>query len=526
MTAGTVLATVAYGYGAVVVCAACISAKKGSTRPLALALAPVRYLARELARTAAVLGLWAKLRFRPDCWTLALRLEHSRWNAMTKNARLSKDATARTDGGYLRRKAVRHVAGGAKVKLRIPSGSSPASVRKQLPTIQAHLGQPTGTRIRLQPAGRDDHLWLHIRFAGGAATVPWTPTAGPVRLRDPLRLSVTPYGDDVTLDVRNRIGIFGTSGSGKSCVQRLIGAHVVASVDADLLMIDLKQGLESQHYEGKAGRITTAADAVACVDHLLDTEFPRRAARMLELGTSTWRESSEDPALVVMVDEGNVLVRDFTPAQLDRFFTLAEQGRALGVYLVWATQFPKATNLPTALRSQLNIRICLQLISSEEAAVVFKDEVANGWAPHTLVGSGALLIKSAAHRSPEESQALWLDEDVFRTVQPGRPVAPALPPASAPLALEAVPAQQLALSAPQKAAEPVRTQLERDVLALLSDPAMPPLSANAIAVKTAHSPTATRRALERLATQGAVGQTDGGLWWIAPAFNSPEGNGS
>lgn len=504
-------------YAAVIAVAAYWSVKKGSTKALVTVLQPARMLSRETGRAVAVLSLWGRMRFRPVCWTLALRLETSRWNAMAKNARLSRDATTRVNGGYLRRKAVRSVAGGVRIKLHIPAGASPATVRKQLDVIQAHLGQKAGTRVRLQPAGRDDQLWLHVRFNADPGTIPWTAPDAPVRLKNPLRLSVTPYGDTVTLDVRNRIGVFGTSGSGKSCVQRLIGAHVIQAVDADLDVWDLKQGLESQHYEGKANRITTVPDAIERVRWLLDTEFPRRAARMLELGTSTWRETPQDPALVIMVDEGNVLFRGFTAAQWDAFLTLAEQGRALGVYLVWSTQFPKASNLPTALRSQLNVRICLQLISSEESAVVFKDEVQAGWMPHTLAGHGALLIKSSVHRSPEESQALWLDEETFRNVPQGRPLPVSLIKAYAPRVPPAAPV-------PTVTRKPAHSPLERDVLALLSDPAVMPLTANAIATKTAHSPTATRKALERLAAQGITEQTDSGLWWISP--NSPERNGS
>ncbi|MFE9121045.1 hypothetical protein [Streptomyces sp. NPDC007172] len=514
----TYLLIVLGGYVAVVAVAAWYAVSKGSTAALLAVLAPLRWLVRETLRTVRVLGLWACLRFRLNCWRLCQRLERSRWDAMAKNARMSKDATTRATGGYLRRKAVRAVAGGVRVKLHIPSGSSPGSVRKQLEVIQSHLGQATGTKIRLQPAGRDDQVWLHVRFGTAADVVPWTRPAGPVRLKDPLLLSMTPYGDKVQLDVRNRIGIFGTSGSGKSCVQRLIGAHVIAAVDADLEIWDLKMGLESQHYANMAHRVITVPEAVARTHWLINEEFPRRAARMLELGSSAWRETPDDPARVVIVDEGNVIFRGFKSADWDRFLTAVEQGRALGVYFVWATQFPKSTNLPTALRSQLNVRICLQLISSEESGVVFKDDVAAGWAPHTLAGNGALLIKSAEHQAPEESQALWLDEATFRTVPRGRPQRVSLVKA------EGAPVSpvQLPVSLPQR---PVHSPLERDVIGLLSDPAIEPMTANAVATKTAHSPTATRKALERLAAQGITEQTDDGRWWISPN-NSPEGNGS
>ncbi|MHA6760083.1 helix-turn-helix domain-containing protein [Streptacidiphilus sp. PAMC 29251] len=499
---------------------ACVLAKSPAAR--AAAAKGLRLGAARLRRTAGMLRLWAAFRFHPRYRLLAIRLESSRWDAMARNAALSKDATTRSDGGYLRRRQVRRVAGGARIALRVPAGSSPAAVRKQLPTIQAHLGQPTGTKIRLQPGGRDDRLYLHVRFNAVARMLPWTAPRGPVRLADPMRLSQTVYGDEITLDVRQRIGVFGTSGSGKSCVQRLIGAHVIAAVDADLDVWDLKQGLESQHYAGKAHRVTTVPDAVARVDWLLETEFPRRADRMRDQGTSTWRETAQDPALVLLVDEGNVLVRGFTAAQWDRFLTVAEQGRALGVYLVWSTQFPKASNLPTALRSQLNVRICLQLISSEEAAVVFKEDVGNGWAPHTLAGDGALLIKSARHTSPEESQAYWLPEDVFRTVVPGRSVAvPAA--ATVPLSKAAdvppMPTYAPAVPAPQT---PVRRTLADRVLDALETFGTP-LGVTELAHALDAPKSSTGQACKRLVADGLVLQ-EAGKYTALTSINATEEN--
>jgi DNA-binding transcriptional ArsR family regulator len=124
-----------------------------------------------------------------------------------------------------------------------------------------------------------------------------------------------------------------------------------------------------------------------------------------------------------MIDEGNVLIRGLSTSALKQLFQVIEQGRALGIYFVWATQFPKAENLPTEIRSQLNCKLCLLLLTSEEAHVVFKDDVALGWTPHRMIGPGWVLIKDADHRTPEESKARWLTEDNFESVWlSGQPV--------------------------------------------------------------------------------------------------------
>jgi hypothetical protein len=323
-------------------------------------------------------------------------------------------------------------------------------------------------------------------------SVVWTIPEGRVRLADPMWISRTPFGEDVHLSVNQRIGIFGTSGSGKSCAQRLIGAHVIQSEDADLEIWDLKFGTESQHYAGKATRITSVPDAVNRVVWFIGTEFPRRAAKMLERKTSSWKETPEDRALVVIIDEGNALIRGFTDVQLKSLYQVIEQGRAFGVYFVWATQYPKATNLPTEIRSQLGCRISLLLLSSEESTIVYKDDVSNGWAPHTLIGSGWMLIKDEDHRTPDESKARWLSEDVFRTV-----------PLSGDRPSDSLPTVPDSSVAPMDNGTTTVSDDIRMVLAFANSP----LGVSELSRETGRSKSAVHGALSRMVADGCVCKT-------------------
>lgn len=482
-----------HGTAALVVLAAVLLLRSKAVRGALWRAA--RRLLRRLARWVGLV-LWAwRLRIGVR---LAWRLQLERWNAMVDARKLPG----------LRRGKVRRTAAGIVVHLTLNGALTFDVVSSRLDQLEAGLGVRRGS-ARLKAASRADRAQLHIVTRDPLAKpVAWTPPVEPVRLADPVRLSVTPFGDVVEVDVRQRIGVFGTSGSGKSCVQRVLAAHVVRAVDADLVVMDLKFGTESQHFAGKARRITDIAEAAGFTEWLIDAEFPRRAARMQQLGTSSWQESAEEPALVVMVDEGNVLTREFSRDQLKRFFRAVEQGRALGVYFLWATQYPKATNLPTELRSQLNVRICLVLNSSEESAMVFKDEVDDGWAPHKLPGPGWLLIKSDRHRAPEESRSVWLDEKTFRALEPGRPV-PAT--AGAPAAAAAVPmakdAPETAGAAPAAAAPrtaPTVADLAWSVL-LLADR---PLGVRELAREIDRDPGAVQRALNRMAAAGDVRRTE------------------
>lgn len=354
-------------------------------------------------------------------YELARKLQLDNWKAMCKARKLSG----------LERGELEKTPYGVAVHVKFSGALDFPSAQRGIDQIETGLDVTTGT-VRLRRGTTAGRGVLDVRIRDPLADgVPWEAPAVPVRLAHPLRLAMTPFGDTVELDLKQRIGVFGTSGSGKSCVQRLIGAHVAQAIDAELEIWDLKFGVESQHYEGKAHRVTTVEDAVDRTEWLLEAEFPRRAAKMRERGVSEWTETPWNPARVIIIDEGNVIVRGFRdwrperiegePTQpgakpLERLFTAVEQGRALGVYFVWATQFPKAASLPTEIRSQLNSTVCLKMRTSEEAAVVFKDDVSDGWAPHDLLGPGWLLVKDDAHTAPVDAKSAWLSVDAFRAV--------------------------------------------------------------------------------------------------------------
>lgn len=463
-------------------------------------------MARRLVRVIRI-RLWG-LRLGIG-YRLASRLQPERWDGMV---------AARKLPGLVRGK-VRRTPIGIAVHLRLGGSLTLEDVTRNTGQLEAGLGLHRGT-ARVKPVKRADKALLHIVLRDPLAepTV-WTHPTRFVRLRDAVRLAIDPFGEVVDLDIRQRLGIFGTSGSGKSCVQRLIGAHVIQALDAELEIWDLKFGTESQHYEGKAHRVTTVEDAAARVDWLLDVEFPRRAAVMAARGTSSWKESSDDPALVLMVDEGNVLIREFKDEQLKRFFRVAEQGRALGVYIIWATQYPKATNLPTELRSQLNVRICLKLNSSEESAMVFKDEKNEGWEPHKLKGVGWLLIKSDAHREPNEARAIWLSEERFRDIQHvaampllvvERPIPPRPPFApTVHLPAQQTPVVELTKPTPAPAPGPSRKRIDvtpsvADDIRLALAVSSEPRGVREIARITGRNPGTISKAIEKLVASGEI----------------------
>jgi S-DNA-T family DNA segregation ATPase FtsK/SpoIIIE len=341
--------------------------------------------------------------------------------------------------------------------------------------------------------------------------VVWPAIIGPVSITEPALLSLSPFGEWTEVDLRQRILIVGASGSGKSSVQRVLAARVILADDADLEVWDLKQGTESQHYQGKARRVTTVVEAISRIDELLTVELPRRAAILRQRRTSTWKPSPTDRDLIVMVDEGAALIRELDEQQLARLFTLIEQARAFGIFIWWATQYPKATNLPSELRSQMSCVIALKMRRASESRVVFEDGTREGWTPHRLTGTGWLLISDDDHDEPEPTRAAWIDEKTFRKLTPSRvaldgpTIRPAIEAFEAVLDGEVVEDQNVD-EQPAAPAVPVDGAMTTvaAVLLALADAGPTGLSAAGLQLATGRSKTRVYAALAELQDDGGV----------------------
>jgi hypothetical protein len=371
--------------------------------------ATLRRAGRAVVRWVRI-SLWATLLRMPI--RLAYRLQRERWREMCAARKLVG----------LRRGRVRRTPMGVDVRVTLGGSLTLETLNARIRDLETGLGTRRGA-IRIEPRDSAHKATVRITVRNPLArAVRWQAPDGPVSITAPARLSMNPFGEWADVDLQQRILIVGASGSGKSSVQRVLAAPVILADDAQLEVWDLKQGTESQHYEGKADvRVTDIEQCRQRIRHLMDVELPYRAAVMKRLGTSTWPTSPEHPDRIVMVDEGAALIRGLDDDELAELFTFLEQARAFGIYLWWATQFPKSSNLPTELRSQMSCIIALKMRRASESRIVFEDLVREGWTPHRLAGKGWLMVLDDDHDEPEETRAAWLDERVFRQLPAPRP---------------------------------------------------------------------------------------------------------
>ncbi len=492
--------------------------------------------------TGLVLGvlgnvpLWVGGRVSGDARIMA-RLQVDRWRQWTEARELKG----------LKRGRISRTPMGIDVVVSLGGKLTVEALNSKIRHIEAGLGARRGS-VRIEAHEMAHKCTVRIQTKNPLKkNVPWTEPTGPVSITEPARLSMNAFGEWTEIDLQQRILIVGASGSGKSSVQRVLSAPVLLAMDADLEVWDLKQGLESQHYEGKAiKRITDAEQARERIEWYRTVEFPRRAAIMKKLNTNTWPTSFENRDRIVQVDEGAALVRELDDDELADFFTFLEQARAFGIYLWWATQFPKASNLPTELRSQMSAIVGLKMRRGSESRVVFEDLTKDGWTPHRLAGKGWLMLMDDDHADPTETRAAYIDEKQFRKIQPVHgadapaapapvvtpvPFIPAMPTFApfVPAQAQAVDADMdeavaLAKSGASEAPAPAAAEAELDelsitdaILTALADAPVGGESAAGLQLNTGRGKSQVYAGLQELSDDGLVVKVGRGKYALASA---------
>jgi S-DNA-T family DNA segregation ATPase FtsK/SpoIIIE len=226
----------------------------------------------------------------------------------------------------------------------------------------------------------------------------------------PAEIGLSEDGREVSvLLLRRNILIGGIMGAGKSGILNVIIANLAACPDVELWGIDLKGGMELQPWAACFDRLAVTPQQAAQLFADAVQELDERAARMAAEGKRVWEPTPDDPALIIICDEYAELPEDAHP-DAD---SLSRRGRAVAVNLIAATQRPTqaAMGKNTAVRSQMDIRICLRVREPRDTDLILGQGMVNsGWHAHKLARPGEFLISGPEHAMPERNRAYLLTD--------------------------------------------------------------------------------------------------------------------
>jgi S-DNA-T family DNA segregation ATPase FtsK/SpoIIIE len=298
----------------------------------------------------------------------------------------------------------------ARVILR--KGTTVAHAIARIPDIESGLELRPGS-VRIFPDGTHANRLVMrvVETEPLAAPIPWP---GPA-IRSVTQLAeigISEGGRPVrVLLLRRNVLIGGIAGSGKSGILNVIIAILTACRDVRLWGVDLKGGMELGPWESCFERLATTPEEATRLFRDAVTELNKRAARMAAEGKRLWEPTPGNPALVIICDE-HAELPDETHADAD---STARRGRAVAVNLISATQRPTqaAMGERTAVRSQMDIRICMRVREPRDAALILGQgwSSASGWQAHKLTRPGEFLISDPEHAAPERNRAYLVTDE-------------------------------------------------------------------------------------------------------------------
>jgi S-DNA-T family DNA segregation ATPase FtsK/SpoIIIE len=200
--------------------------------------------------------------------------------------------------------------------------------------------------------------------------------------------------------------IAGASGSGKTTLLQQIIASLIATLtenEVELLLVDPK-GTDLTLFHGvphlRGGQVLVdARDAVVAVEDLVGRELEERTAMLRQRGHSSVVELNRSAGttvikpIVVVVEEFADVVDSLEPrierkAFLQSVVRIGQRARSCGIHLIIVTQRPSTDILPSRLKANLSLRICLQVPQLSDSMVVIDRPGAE-----RLAGRGDFLLR-------------------------------------------------------------------------------------------------------------------------------------
>lgn len=182
--------------------------------------------------------------------------------------------------------------------------------------------------------------------------------------------------------------VAGTAGSGKSVFLNSIIIQILLYSNADLILIDPKDGAEFGIYENDVhNRICTIAkntpDAVKALKYAFDVMQKRYA----EMGQG-YQKKYGGNRIIVVIDELAELMEENREEVEQYVRRIAAKGRAAGVHIIVATQVFRKSILTDELLYRLSTKICLKTANLTQSKLII--DIGDG---AKLLGRGDAYIK-------------------------------------------------------------------------------------------------------------------------------------
>lgn len=272
-----------------------------------------------------------------------------------------------------------------QVVLQLPSGI-PAKK-----ALGAREGIANGFGVSVQQVHQvrgDREDTIHLRIS---LKLPFSskPARGPlleaekVSLWKPVRMGVNLRGEEVVTSWVERSGLFGGEpGSGKSAAANDLLLAAALDPTVRMYLADGKAGADITPFEPIATMFDTDGDPDRLLDilqYMWDVEIKERRALAKEHGSRKLTEAMAaiDPRVcqaVLLVDEWSsygAAAEQKTRQEMERLLRLiVQQGRALGIITLAATQKPDSDSVPTGIRDILSIRWAMRCLTPQASDTI------------------------------------------------------------------------------------------------------------------------------------------------------------
>lgn len=274
-------------------------------------------------------------------------------------------------------------------------------------------------RIRLRVS-------LHLPFTGAPARGPLLDVES-INLWNAIPMGINLRGQAVSTEWVERSGLFGGEpGAGKSAAANDLLLAAALDPTVPLYLCDGKAGADITPFEQIATMYDTDGDPerlLEILEHIWTVEIPQRRALAKEHGSRklTAAMAAKDARVnlaVLLVDEwssyGAAADRKVRE-EMERLLRLiVQQGRALGIITLCATQKPDADSVPSGIRDILSIRWAMRCLTPQASDTILgQGYAAAGHNAQDILKSqrGVGIYMDGEGAEPELTRGYYYDDD-------------------------------------------------------------------------------------------------------------------